>query len=213
MYDRLLLNETTGIGILYDDDKNVHIVESKSNAEKLPEIIQKENELEVEQHKLSDNIDDLDLVNDNIKEKYKILMISAVTEIFLLWLINVSYNLDSILSISTAKFIFTTINVISTVIMELKYKSFKENFRLRNIVLPNLIKGNRDNINKLQAKIEEMKKSYEFSKVDISHSREFEIPKIVYPIEPSENNLSEQGLNGVKIKNYDFISGQIENNN
>lgn len=39
MYDRLLLNETTGIGILYDDDKNVHIVESKRNAEKLPEII------------------------------------------------------------------------------------------------------------------------------------------------------------------------------
>ena len=207
------LNETTGTGILYDDYNNIHLVETKRNAEKLPEIIQKENELEVEQHKLSDNIDDLDLVNDNIKEKYKILMISAVTEIFLLWLINVSYTSSSILSISTAEFIFTTINVISTVIIELKYKSFKENFRLRNIVLPNLIKGNRDNINKLQAKIEEMKKSYEFSKVDISHSREFEIPKIVYPIEPSENNLSEQGLNGVKIKNYDFISGQIENNN
>lgn len=204
MNERLLLNETTGTGILYDDYNNIHLVETKRNAEKLPEIIQKENELEVEQHKLSDNIDDLDLVNDNIKEKYKILMISAVTEIFLLWLINVSYTSSSILFISNAEFIFTTINVISTVIMELKYKSFKENFHLKNEILPNLIKNNRENINKLQAEIYEMKKIVQFSKTDISNSKEIEIPRIVYPTSLKQDQVIEQELKGVKIKNYDF---------
>ena len=204
MHERLLLNETTRIGILYDDDKNVHIVESKRNAEKLPEIIQKENELEAEQHKLSENIDDLDLINDNIKEKYKILMISVMTEIFLLWLINVSFTSYSVLPASVTGLILTTANAIATTVFELGLKSFNENYRLKNDVLPSSIKNNREKISKLQIEIDEMKKIVQFSKNDISNSKEIEIPMIAYPAKLEQDNLLKLDPIGVKIKNYDF---------
>ena len=146
----------------------------------------------------------MDLVNDNIKEKYKILMISAVTEIFLLWLINVSYTSNSILSASFAGFIFTTVNAIATTVFELGLKSFNENYRLKNDVLPSSIKNNREKISKLQIEIDEMKKIVQFSKTDISNSKEIEIPMIAYPTKLEQDNLLESDPIGVKIKNYDF---------
>lgn len=88
MNERLLLNETTGIGILYDDEEKVHLVEVKNMPEELPEIIKKENNLEKEQYNLSENIDKLDLVKENIKDKYSGIIISVISEFCLLLVIN-----------------------------------------------------------------------------------------------------------------------------
>ena len=67
--DSKMLNETTNIRNLYDYKEKNHLIENKSNYQIL-ETAKKENELEIEQYKLSENIDELDLINDNIKNKY-----------------------------------------------------------------------------------------------------------------------------------------------
>lgn len=204
MYDRLLLNETTGIGILYDDDKNVHIVESKSNAEKLPEIIQKENELEVEQHKLSDNIDELDLVNNNIKNKYSSLIISIISEFCLLLVFNTLVTPNNIFSITIVGVILTSINILVTTLNEISHKSFKENYRLKNEVFPNLIKNNKDKINSLQKEIDEIKKQSLLQKDNKVNASGIDLPKIIDSNSEEEDKKIDRELSSIKIKNYDF---------
>lgn len=205
MYERLLLNKTTGVGILYDDKKNIHLVESERNFEKIPEIIEKENELEVEKQRLIENIGDLKDINNDIKEKYKMFIFSAILEIFLLCLVNFSFSSPSIF----LKCYFTLANVAPLTLFQIKHKTFKENYRLKNVTV-DLIKSNKNNIKILQTEIEKMKNESDFSKVNILDSSEFEIPKIIYPVDVDENSLSNQTSNGVKIKNYGFIKSQTE---
>ena len=131
------LNETTNIGIgnLYDDKEKSHLIENKKSIYHILDITQKENELEIEQHKLSDNIDDLDLVNDNIKNKYSNLIISIISEFCLLWIINILVTPNNIFSITIAGIILTSINILVTTLNEISHKSFKENYRLKKSML------------------------------------------------------------------------------
>ena len=204
MNERLLLNETTGIGILYDDEEKVHLVEVKNMPEELPEIIKKENNLEKEQHYLSENIDKLDLVKENIKDKYSGIIISVISEFCLLLVINTLVTPNNIILLTIGGFILTSINILVTTVYELIRKSFKENYRLKNEILPNLIKNNKDKISSLQKEIDDMKKQTKFNKTNISNIDEIDLPKIIYSNSDETSKDIDTELSSIKIKNYDF---------
>lgn len=204
MNERLLLNETTGIGILYDDEEKVHLVEVKNMPEELPEIIKKENNLEKEQHYLSENIDKLDLVKENIKDKYSGIIISVISEFCLLLVINALVTPNNIISLTIGGFILTSLNILVTAVYELIHKSFKENYRLKNEILPNLIKNNKDKISSLQKEIDDMKKQTKFNKTNISNIDEIDLPKIIYSNSDETSKDIDTELSSIKIKNYDL---------
>lgn len=199
------LNETTNIGIgnLYDDKEKSHLIENKKSIYHILEITQKENELEIEQHKLSDNIDDLDLVNDNIKNKYSSLIISIISEFCLLWIINILVTPNNIFSITIAGIILTSINILVTTLNEISHKSFKENYRLKNEIYPNLIKNNKDKINSLQKEIDEIKKQFLLQKDNKVNASGIDLPKII-DSDSKEDKKIDRELSSIKIKNYDF---------
>lgn len=199
------LNETTNIGIgnLYDDKEKSHLIENKKSIYHILEITQKENELETEQHKLSNNIDDLDLVNDNIKNKYSSLIISIISEFCLLWIINILVTPNNILSITIAGIILTSINILVTTLNEISHKSFKENYRLKNEIYPNLIKNNKDKINSLQKEIDEIKKQSLLQKDNKVNASGIDLPKII-DSDSKEDKKIDRELSNIKIKNYDF---------
>ena len=199
------LNETTNIGIgnLYNDKEKSHLIENKKSIYHILEITQKENELEIEQHKLSDNIDDLDLVNDNIKNKYSSLIISIISEFCLLLVINTLVTLNNIFSITIAGIILTSINILVTTLNEISHKSFKENYRLKNEIFPNLIKNNKDKINSLQKEIDEIKKQFLLQKDNKVNVSGIDLPKII-DSDSKEDKKIDTELSSIKIKNYDF---------
>ncbi len=201
--DSKALNETTNIGNLYDDKERSHLIENKKSIYHILEVTQKENELEVEQHKLSDNIDDLDLVNNNIKNKYISLIISIISEFCLLLVFNTLVTPNNIFSITIVGIILTSINILVTTLNEISHKSFKENYRLKNEVFPNLIKNNKDKINSLQKEIDEIKKQSLLQKDNKVNASGIDLPKII-DSDSKEDKKIDRELSSIKIKNYDF---------
>ena len=201
--DSKALNETTNIGNLYDDKERSHLIENKKSIYHILEVTQKENELEVEQHKLSDNIDDLDLVNNNIKNKYSSLIISIISEFCLLLVFNTLVTPNNIFSITIVGVILTSINILVTTLNEISHKSFKENYRLKNEVFPNLIKNNKDKINSLQKEIDEIKKQSLLQKDNKVNASGIDLPKII-DSDSKEDKKIDRELSSIKIKNYDF---------
>lgn len=202
--DSKALNETTNIGNLYDDKERSHLIENKKCIYHILEVTQKENELEVEQHKLSDNIDDLDLVNDNIKNKYSSLIISIISEFCLLLVFNTLVTPNNIFSITIVGIILTSINILVTTLNEISHKSFKENYRLKNEIFPNLIKNNKDKINSLQKEIDEIKKQSLLQKDNKVNASGIDLPKIIDSNSEEEDKKIDRELSSIKIKNYDF---------
>ena len=201
--DSKALNETTNIGNLYDDKEKSHLIENKKSIYHILEITQKENELEVEQHKLSDNIDELDLVNNNIKNKYSSLIISIISEFCLLLVFNTLVTPNNIFSITIVGIILTSINILVTTLNEISHKSFKENYRLKNEIFPNLIKNNKDKINSLQKEIDEIKKQSLLQKDNKVNASGIDLPKII-DSDSKEDKKIDRELSSIKIKNYDF---------
>lgn len=203
MDERTLLNETTGIGIIYDREEKNYIVDFKNMPKEVNEIMIIENNLEIEQHNLSENIDTLDLIEKNIKNKYNGIIISIISEFCLLLVINVLVTPNNIISLTIGGFILTSLNIIVTTVYELINKSFKENYRLKKEVLPNLIKNNRDKICLLQKELDDMKKQAKFSKTNNLNIDEIDLSIINYS-NGSKEKYSDSELSNIKVKNYDF---------
>lgn len=203
MDERTLLNETTGIGFIYDGEEKNYIVDSKNMPKEANEIMTKENNLEIEQHNLSENIDTLDLIEKNIKDKYSGIIISIISEFCLLLVINILVTPNNIISLTIGGFILTSLNILVTAVYELIRKSFKENYRLKNELLPNLIKNNKEKISGLQKEIDDMKKQTKFSKTNVSNTEETDLSRINYS-NGSKEKYSDSELSNIKIKNYDF---------
>lgn len=203
MDERTLLNETTGIGFIYDGEEKNYIVDSKNVPKEVNEIMTKENNLEIEQHNLSENIDTLDLIEKNIKDKYIVIIISIISEFCLLLVINILVTPNNIISLTIGGFILTSLNILVTAVYELIRKSFKENYRLKNELLPNLIKNNKEKISGLQKEIDDMKKQTKFSKTNVSNTEEIYLSRINYS-NGSKEKYSDSELSNIKIKNYDF---------
>ena len=203
MDERTLLNETTGIGFIYDGEEKNYIVDSKNMPKEVNEIMTKEKNLEIEQHNLSENIDTLDLIKKNIKDKYSGIIISIISEFCLLLVINILVTPNNIISLTIGGFILTSLNILVTAVYELIRKSFKENYRLKNELLPNLIKNNKEKISGLQKEIDDMKKQAKFSKTNVSNTEEIDLSRINYS-NGSKGKYSDLELSNIKIKNFDF---------
>lgn len=203
MDERLLLNETTGIGFIYDGEEKNYIVDSKNMPKEVNEIMTKEKNLEIEQHNLSENIDTLDLIEKNIKDKYSGIIISIISEFCLLLVINILVTPNNIISLTIGGFILTSLNILVTAVYELIRKSFKENYRLKNELLPNLIKNNKEKISGLQKEIDDMKKQAKFSKTNVSNTEEIDLSRINYS-NGSKGKYSDLELINIKVKNFDF---------
>ena len=167
------------------------------------EIMTKEKNLEIEQHNLSENIDTLDLIEKNIKNKCSGIIISIISEFFLLLVINILVTPNNIISLTIGGFILTSLNILVTAVYELIRKSFKENYRLKKEVLPNLIKNNRDKISLLQKELDDMKKQAKFSKTNNLNIDEIDLSIINYSNE-SKEKYSDLELSNIKVKNFDF---------
>ena len=203
MDERTLLNETTGIGFIYDGEEKNYIVDSKNMPKEVNEIMTKEKNLEIEQHNLSENIDTLDLIEKNIKNKYSGIIISIISEFCLLLVINILVTPNNIISLIIGGFILTSLNILVTAVYELIRKSFKENYRLKNELLPNLIKNNKEKISGLQKEIDDMKKQAKFSKTNASNTEEIDLSRINYS-NGSKEKYSDLELSNIKVKNFDF---------
>ena len=203
MDERTLLNETTGIGFIYDGEEKNYIVDSKNMPKEVNEIMTKEKNLEIEQHNLSENIDTLDLIEKNIKNKYSGIIISIISEFCLLLVINILVTPNNIISLTIGGFILTSLNILVTAVYELIRKSFKENYRLKNELLPNLIKNNKEKISGLQKEIDDMKKQAKFSKTNASNTEEIDLSRINYS-NGSKGKYSDLELINIKVKNFDF---------
>ena len=203
MDERTLLNETTGIGFIYDEEEKNYIVDSKNMPKEVNEIMTKEKNLEIEQHNLSENIDTLDLIEKNIKDKYSGIIISIISEFCLLLVINILVTPNNIISLTIGGFILTSLNILVTAVYELIRKSFKENYRLKNELLPNLIKNNKEKISGLQKEIDDMKKQAKFSKTNVSNTEEIDLSRINYS-NGSKEKYSDLELINIKVKNFDF---------
>lgn len=203
MDERTLLNETTGIGFIYDGEEKNYIVDSKNMPKEVNEIMTKEKNLEIEQHNLSENIDTLDLIEKNIKNKYSGIIISIISEFFLLLVINILVTPNNIISLTIGGFILTSLNILVTAVYELIRKSFKENYRLKNELLPNLIKNNKEKISGLQKEIDDIKKQAKFSKTNVSNTEEIDLSRINYS-NGSKGKYSDLELINIKVKNFDF---------
>lgn len=203
MDERTLLNETTGIGFIYDGEEKNYIVDSKNMPKEVNEIMTKEKNLEIEQHNLSENIDTLDLIEKNIKDKYSGIIISIISEFCLLLVINILVTPNNIISLTIGGFILTSLNILVTAVYELIRKSFKENYRLKNELLPNLIKNNKEKISGLQKEIDDMKKQAKFSKTNVSNTEEIDLSRINYS-NGSKGKYSDLELINIKVKNFDF---------
>lgn len=203
MDERTLLNETTGIVFIYDGEEKNYIVDSKNMPKEVNEIMTKEKNLEIEQHNLSENIDTLDLIEKNIKDKYSGIIISIISEFCLLLVINILVTPNNIISLTIGGFILTSLNILVTAVYELIRKSFKENYRLKNELLPNLIKNNKEKISGLQKEIDDMKKQAKFSKKNVSNTEEIDLSRINYS-NGSKGKYSDLELSNIKIKNFDF---------
>lgn len=203
MDERTLLNETTGIGIIYDREEKNYIVDFKNMPKEVNEIMIIENNLEIEQHNLSENIDTLDLIEKNIKNKYNGIIISIISEFCFLLVINTLVTPNNIFSITIAGIILTSINILVTTLNEISHKSFKENYRLKNEIYPNLIKNNKDKINSLQKEIDEIKKQSLLQKDNKVNASGIDLPKIINS-DSKEDKKIDRELSNIKIKNYDF---------
>ena len=180
-----------------------NIVYYKNMPKEVNEIMTKEKNLEIEQHNLSENIDTLDLIEKNIKDKYSGIIISIISEFCLLLVINILVTPNNIISLTIGGFILTSLNILVTAVYELIRKSFKENYRLKNELLPNLIKNNKEKISGLQKEIDDMKKQAKFSKKNVSNTEEIDLSRINYS-NGSKGKYSDLELSNIKIKNFDF---------
>ena len=203
MDERTLLNETTGIGFIYDGEEKNYIVDSKNMPKEANEIMIIENNLEIEQHNLSENIDTLDLIEKNIKNKYNGIIISIISEFCLLLVINTLVTPNNIIFLTIVGIVLSSINILVTTVYELINKSFKENYGLKKEVLPNLIKNNRDKISLLQKELDDMKKQSKFSKTNNLNIDEIDLSIINYS-NGSKEKYSDSELSNIKVKNYDF---------
>ena len=97
----------------------------------------------------------------------------------------------------------TSLNILVTAVYELIRKSFKENYRLKNELLPNLIKNNKEKISGLQKEIDDMKKQTKFSKTNNLNIDEIDLSRINYS-NGSKEKYSDLELSNIKVKNFDF---------
>ena len=93
MNNKFILNETTGIGIIQDDNSNNTLFKTEGNEEEVREVLEKENEVENLENKM------IDIENKKVNEKSnRVSIIMNIIITFILMLINTFIAINSSLA-------------------------------------------------------------------------------------------------------------------
>lgn len=189
MYNNFELNETTGVGLIKDDNDNNILIKTDANEEQLTEILEKENEFECEQNKQEQNI--TNKMNYLIKRKkhYKFMEKLAFLIRGIIGLFTIYCGHNYIIG-NLSEQIFLSIITMSASLFCITY-SF--------MILPTYIKSNKineleKNIEESSYKIKKLKEEFERlkSKVQIEEMNTKEVVSslINYPIRSEEENTN-----------------------
>lgn len=179
MHNNFELNETTGIGLIKDDNDNNILIKTDANEEQLTAILEKENEIESEV-KYINNLK-YEIIWKKLVNLFKISMYGLGTICFILVLINsLQYHLYALSIVLLAAISMFEI------VTNLKTKSFKYNNNQIELLSKEMSKS-KTKLNVLVNELERLK-----SKVQIEEMNTNDIVTslINYPIRSEEENTN-----------------------
>ena len=187
MHNNFKLNETTGVGLIKDDNDNNILIKTDANEEQLTAILEKENEIESR----AEYIKNLkyEIIWKKLVNLFKIFMYGLGTIYFILVLINsLQYHLYT-LSIALLAVIF-----MFEIVTNLKAKSFKYNNNQIELLSKEMSKSKI----KLKVLVKELENLKSEVQIKEMNTNDVVTSSINYPIRSEEE------------KNNDYVNVQSE---
>ena len=179
MYNNFELNETTGVGLIKDDNDNNILIKTDANEEQLTAILEKENEIESGAEYIKN------LKNEIIWKKlvnlFKIFMYGLGTICFIIVLINsLQYHFY------TLSIVLLAVISMFEIVTNLKTKSFKYNNNQIELLSKEMSKS-KIKLNELVKELEKLKSEVQIEEMN---TKEVVSSLINYPIRSEEENTN-----------------------
>ena len=180
MHNNFKLNETTGVGLIKDDNDNNILIKTDANEEQLTAILEKENEIESR----AEYIKNLkyEIIWKKLVNLFKIFMYGLGTIYFILVLINsLQYHLYT-LSIALLAVIF-----MFEIVTNLKAKSFKYNNNQIELLSKEMSKSK----TKLKVLVNELENLKSEVQIKEMNTNDVVTSSINYPIRSEEEKIND----------------------
>ena len=180
MHNNFKLNETTGVGLIKDDNDNNILIKTDANEEQLTAILEKENEIESR----AEYIKNLkyEIIWKKLVNLFKIFMYGLGTIYFILVLINsLQYHLYT-LSIALLAVIF-----MFEIVTNLKAKSFKYNNNQIELLSKEMSKSKI----KLKVLVKELENLKSEVQIKEMNTNDVVTSSINYPIRSEEEKIND----------------------
>ena len=180
MHNNFKLNETTGVGLIKDDNDNNILIKTDANEEQLTAILEKENEIESR----AEYIKNLkyEIIWKKLVNLFKIFMYGLGTIYFILVLINsLQYHLYT-LSIALLAVIF-----MFEIVTNLKAKSFKYNNNQIKLLSKEMSKSK----TKLKVLVKELENLKSEVQIKEMNTNDVVTSSINYPIRSEEEKIND----------------------
>lgn len=188
MHNNFKLNETTGVGLIKDDNDNNILIKTDANEEQLTAILEKENEIESNQNKIKHIKHEINKIDINIFSK----IMAYITNIYLLIKFKAYYEALQVI-FEDWPFLVKTIGIFFLVIqptlllINLKMKTFKHNFNKRNM-LAKEIQSYEEHIIDLSKELEYLKSEVQIKEMN---TNDVVTSSINYPIRSEEEKIND----------------------
>ena len=193
MHNNFELNETTGVGLIKDDNDNNILIKTDANEEQLTELLEKENKIESNQNKIKHIKHEINKIDINIFSK----IMAYITNIYLLIKFKAYYEAIQVifedwLFLVKLIGIFFLVMQPTILLINLKMKTFKYNFNKRNM-LAKEIQFCEERIIDLSKELENLKSEVQIKEMN---TNDVVTSSINYPIRSEEE------------KNNDYVNVQ-----
>ena len=186
MNKKFILNETTGIGIIEDDNSNNTLFKTEGNEEEVREVLEKENEIENETTKINK-------MNKQLEENYITLLVKYISYIssgvVILALIpafsivvNEGYTLLNTLSLGALFASLGAFRVITKRMTKPYNKIIKD-----NEVLYHELDISEGKLEELQNELQELKSNTKMENINLDKLNSIVSQSIIYPEDNNQN--------------------------
>lgn len=186
MNNKFILNETTGIGIIEDDNSNNTIFKTKGNAEEIREVLEKENEIENKKNQMEYLNKQLEKNRTTLLVKYISYISSGAVILALIptfsIIVNEGYTLFNTIAVGALFASLGAFRVITKRMTKPYNKIIKD-----NELLYHELDLSEDKLEELQNELQELKSNTKMENINLDKLNSIVSPSIIYPEDNNQN--------------------------
>lgn len=186
MNNKFILNETTGIGIIEDDNSNNTLFKTEGNEEEVREVLEKENEIENKKNQMEYLNKQLEKNRTTLLVKYISYISSGAVILALIptfsIIVNEGYTLFNTIAVCSLFASLGLSRVITKRMTEPYNKIIKD-----NELLYHELDLSEDKLEELQNELQELKSNTKIENINLDKLNSIVSPSIIYPEDNNQN--------------------------